>query len=108
MARAPSPCSWAPGSWREAECGQDLSRLGPGEAQSVARSEGPPQGEKTQGHGEGPSSRASMNRPPSRAGRAQPRALGRGRGKWSEAYSHALVSQTLGPQAPSADGCQRK
>lgn len=50
---------------------------------------------KHRSSGEGTSSGASVNRPSSRGRRAQPGALGRGRGKWSEAYSHALVSQTL-------------
>lgn len=51
---------------------------------------------KPRGGGEGASSGASVNRPSSRVRRAQPGALARGRGKWSEAHSHALVSQTLG------------
>lgn len=55
---------------------------------------------KHRGSREGTSSGASVNRPSSRVRRAQPGALGRGRGKWSEAYSHALVSQTLGFRHP--------
>lgn len=54
---------------------------------------------KHRGSGEGTSG-ASVNRPSSRVSRVQPGALGRGQGKRSEAYSHALVSQTLGFRHP--------